>query len=45
MLQVGDAQVMRVIHGRGRSAPGETVHLAIDRGKRMFSTRHRFAAG
>jgi len=45
MLQVGDAQVIAVIHGRAAARPGETVHLAIDVARRMFSTRHRFAAG
>jgi len=39
MLQVGDAQVIAVIHGRAAARPGETVHLAIDGGKaHVFDT-------
>jgi multiple sugar transport system ATP-binding protein len=33
LLQVGDAQVTAVIHGRTLARPDETVHLAIDAGK------------
>ncbi len=39
MLQVGDAQIIAVIHGRAAARPGETVGLRIDGGKaHVFDT-------
>jgi len=46
MLQVGDAQVIAVIHGRAAARPGETVHLAIGRWQgACFRHDIGFAAG
>jgi multiple sugar transport system ATP-binding protein len=39
LLQVGDAQIVAVIHGRTAAKPDQTIHLAIDADKaHVFDT-------